>query len=74
MTSLAALCTFVAVGILAVILSYIAMRGIGALNFRFLFDTPRPVGEGGKMLHGQDDDGVDKNSRNNRRNASQGVN
>ena len=47
MTSLAALCTFVAVGILAVILSYIAMRGIGALNFRFLFDTPRPVGEGG---------------------------
>jgi phosphate transport system permease protein len=47
MTSLTALCTFVAVGILIVILSYIAMRGISALNFRFLVDTPRPVGEGG---------------------------
>jgi phosphate transport system permease protein len=47
MTMLTALCTFVAIGILLVILSYIAMRGIGALNFRFLVDTPRPVGEGG---------------------------
>ena len=47
MTSMTALCTFVAVGILIVILSYIAMRGISALNFRFLIDTPRPVGEGG---------------------------
>jgi phosphate transport system permease protein len=47
MTSLTALCTLVAVGALAIILSYIAMRGIGALNFRFLVETPRPVGEGG---------------------------
>src|SRR5437764_10756326 len=47
MTTLTALCTFVAVGILLVILSYIAMRGIGALNLSFLFDIPRPVGEGG---------------------------
>src|SRR5256885_17254308 len=47
MTTVTALCTFVAVGILVVILSYIAMRGIGALNLRFLVDTPRPVGEGG---------------------------
>src|SRR2546430_6376494 len=47
MTSLTALCTFVAVGVLFVVLSYIAMRGIGALNLRFLIDTPRPVGEGG---------------------------
>src|SRR5256885_9242567 len=47
MTTLTALCTFVAVGILVVIFSYIAMRGIGALNLRFLVDTPRPVGEGG---------------------------
>jgi len=47
MTSLTALCTLVAVGILFVVLSYIAMRGVGALNLRFLFDTPRPVGEGG---------------------------
>src|SRR5207253_4153144 len=29
------------------IISYIAMRGIGALNLRFLIDVPRPVGEGG---------------------------
>lgn len=47
MTSLTALCTFAAVGILFVILAYIAMRGITALNLRFLIDTPRPVGEGG---------------------------
>ena len=47
MTSLTALCTFAAVGILFVILAYIAMRGIAALNWRFLVDTPRPVGEGG---------------------------
>ena len=47
MTMLTALCTFVAIGILLVILSYIAIRGIGALNLRFLVDTPRPVGEGG---------------------------
>jgi len=47
MTTLTALCTVVAVGILLIILSYIAMRGIGALNLRFLVDTPRPVGEGG---------------------------
>src|SRR6185436_15204587 len=47
MTSLTALCTLVAVGALGIILSYIAMRGIGALSFRFLVETPRPVGEGG---------------------------
>jgi phosphate transport system permease protein len=47
MTSLTALCTLVAVGALAIILSYIAMRGISAINFRFLVDTPKPVGEGG---------------------------
>ena len=47
MTSLTALCTFVAVGILFLILAYIAMRGITALNPRFLVDTPKPVGEGG---------------------------
>jgi len=47
MTSLTALCTLVAVGVLAIILSYIAMRGISSLSFRFLVDSPRPVGEGG---------------------------
>jgi phosphate transport system permease protein len=47
MTTLTGLCTVLAVGILLIILSYIAYRGIGSLNFRFLVDSPRPVGEGG---------------------------
>jgi len=47
MTSFTALCTLLAISTLAIILSYIAMRGIGALSFRFLIDSPRPVGEGG---------------------------
>jgi len=47
MTTLTALCTLVAVGVLVIILSYIMMRGVSSLNFRFLVETPRPVGEGG---------------------------
>jgi phosphate transport system permease protein len=47
MTLFTALCTVVAVGVLLIILSYIALRGFGALNLRFLIDSPRPVGEGG---------------------------
>ncbi len=47
MTSLTGLCTLLAVGILLLILSYIAMRGISSLSFQFLIDSPRPVGEGG---------------------------
>ena len=47
MTSLTAFCTLLAVGILLIILCYIVWQGIGALNFRFLVDSPRPVGEGG---------------------------
>jgi len=47
MTSLTAICTLLAVGILLVILGYIALRGIGSLSFSFLIDSPRPVGEGG---------------------------
>ena len=47
MTTLTALCTVAAVGILLIILIYIAMQGIGSLNLRFLVDSPRPVGEGG---------------------------
>lgn len=45
--SLTALCTVLAVGVLLIILIYIAMQGIGSLNFRFLVESPRPVGEGG---------------------------
>ncbi|HKR22667.1 MAG TPA: phosphate ABC transporter permease PstA [Pyrinomonadaceae bacterium] len=47
MTGLTALCTVLAVGALLLILSYIALRGIGSLNLQFLIDRPRPVGEGG---------------------------
>ena len=47
MTTMTAVCTFVAIGILAAILGYIAWRGIGAVSLRFLIDSPRPVGEGG---------------------------
>ena len=47
MTTLTALCAFVAVGVLVLILGYIAYRGLTAINFQFLTDTPKPVGEGG---------------------------
>jgi len=47
MTTLTGLCTLLAVGILLIILTYIAYRGIGSLSFQFLVDSPRPVGEGG---------------------------
>jgi phosphate transport system permease protein len=47
MTSFAALCTLLAIGVLLVILAYIAWKGIGSLSLRFLIDSPRPVGEGG---------------------------
>src|ERR1044071_7051768 len=47
MTGLTTLCTLLAVGALLIILSYIAWQGIGSINFRFLVDSPKPVGEGG---------------------------
>lgn len=47
MTTLTALCTVAAVGVLLIILIYIAMQGIGSLNLRFLVESPKPVGEGG---------------------------
>ena len=47
MTTLTALCTFLIVGILFIILIYITVRGITSLNLTFLIDTPKPVGEGG---------------------------
>lgn len=47
MTTLTALCTVMAVGALLIILAYIAWQGIGSLNWQFLTDRPRPVGEGG---------------------------
>lgn len=47
MTTLTALCTVTAVGVLIIILGYIALQGIGSINLRFLVESPKPVGEGG---------------------------
>ncbi len=47
MTTLTMLCTLAAIGILAIILGYIAMRGISSISWNFMIDSPRPVGEGG---------------------------
>src|SRR5690242_19369049 len=47
MTTLTAVCAFLAVAALALILGYIAYRGITSINIQFLTDTPKPVGEGG---------------------------
>ncbi len=47
MTTLTAACTFLAVGVLVLILGYIAWQGVSSLSLQFLIDTPKPVGEGG---------------------------
>src|ERR1043165_4792417 len=47
MTTLTALCTLLAVSALLIILSHIAGQGVGSLNFQFLVDRPKAVGEGG---------------------------
>lgn len=47
MSALTALCTVAAIGVLLIILIYIAIQGIGALNLSFLVSDPKPVGEGG---------------------------
>lgn len=47
MTGLTAVCAIFVVGVLIVIIGYIAARGLSSLSFQFLIDTPKPVGEGG---------------------------
>lgn len=47
MSAATALCALFAVSLLLLILGYITYRGIGALDYQFLIDTPKPVGEGG---------------------------
>lgn len=47
MTSLTAACALFTIGVLVIILGYIAVRGLTSINFQFLIDTPKPVGEGG---------------------------
>lgn len=47
MTTLTAACAVFAIFVLLIILSYIAVRGVSAINLEFLVQTPKPVGEGG---------------------------
>jgi phosphate transport system permease protein len=47
MTTLTAACALFVVGVLLLILGYIAWRGVSSLSLQFLLDTPKPVGEGG---------------------------
>jgi len=47
MTTLTALCAFTVVGILVLIIGYIAIQGVSSLSPAFLIETPKPVGEGG---------------------------
>ena len=47
MTSLSAACAVFVTGLLLLIIGYIGVRGATSLNFQFLVDTPKPVGEGG---------------------------
>lgn len=47
MTTATAVCAFVAVTVLVIILGYIAWQGVSSISLQFLIDTPKPVGEGG---------------------------
>lgn len=47
MTIVTAACAIFAISILLIILGYIAVQGFSAINFEFIVDTPKPVGEGG---------------------------
>jgi len=47
MTTVTAACALLAVGLLLLIIGYIAIRGFSSLSLQFLIDTPKPVGEGG---------------------------
>jgi phosphate transport system permease protein len=51
MTSLTAICALVAVGVLLLILGYIAYSGLTAINWQFLTDAYKPLGEGGGIGH-----------------------
>ena len=51
MTALTAICALVAVTILVLILGYIAYSGVAAINWQFLTNPYRPLGEGGGIGH-----------------------
>jgi phosphate transport system permease protein len=47
MSALTAACALLVVGVLALILGYVAWQGVSSLSLQFLTDAPKPVGEGG---------------------------
>ncbi|REJ75251.1 MAG: phosphate ABC transporter permease PtsA [Acidobacteria bacterium] len=47
MTLITAACAIAAIIVLVLILTYIAAKGLTTINYEFLTDTPKPVGEGG---------------------------
>lgn len=47
MTGLTAASALVTIALLLIIIGYIVVRGAASINFQFLIDTPKPVGEGG---------------------------
>lgn len=47
MTGLTGASAALALAVLVLIISYIAVRGVSSLSVQFLTDTPKPVGEGG---------------------------
>jgi phosphate transport system permease protein len=47
MAGLTTACALTVVAILALILGYIAWRGLSSISIQFLISTPKPVGEGG---------------------------
>ena len=47
MDTLTALCALLVLGLLFILLGYIVIRGVGALNLDFLVNSPKPVGEPG---------------------------
>jgi phosphate transport system permease protein len=51
MTSLTALCALVAVAVLLLILGYIVYQGISSINWQFLTNEYKPMGEGGGIGH-----------------------
>jgi phosphate transport system permease protein len=52
MLSLAALCTLLTASVLFFILGYLAVKGVSSLNWAFLTELPKPVGEtGGGMAN-----------------------
>lgn len=51
MTTVTMACAVFAIALLVLLLTYIAVKGFTAINWEFLTDTPKPVGEGGGIAN-----------------------